>query len=112
MDGKKGEKVDVENNQPEEEDEDGDERFRPLHIPGQFMKADRMQFISITICILFKQFILVVSRRIFCYLFLITVSNKSSQDTFIYIAVYAIYIVLKHLHINKQENNSVIAVKL
>jgi len=34
MDGKKGVKVDVENNQPEEEDEDGDERFRPLHIPG------------------------------------------------------------------------------
>lgn len=34
MDGKKGVKVEVENNQPEEEDEDGDERFKPLHIPG------------------------------------------------------------------------------
>lgn len=33
MDGKKGVKVEVENNH-EEEDEDGDERFKPLHIPG------------------------------------------------------------------------------
>ncbi|XP_077058098.1 sodium/potassium/calcium exchanger 3 [Siphateles boraxobius] len=36
IDGKKGVKVDVENNQPEEEDEDGDERFRPLHIPAGY----------------------------------------------------------------------------
>ncbi len=33
-DGKKGVKVEVDNSQPEEEDEDGDEMFRPLHIPG------------------------------------------------------------------------------
>ncbi|XP_067257419.1 sodium/potassium/calcium exchanger 3 [Chanodichthys erythropterus] len=36
MDGKKGVKVEVENNQPEEEDEDGDERFKPLHIPAGY----------------------------------------------------------------------------
>lgn len=33
MDGKKV-KVELENNQPEEDDEDGNERFKPFHIPG------------------------------------------------------------------------------
>ncbi|KAI2662126.1 Sodium/potassium/calcium exchanger 3 [Labeo rohita] len=36
MDGQKGVKVDVENSQPEEEDEDGDEMFRPLHFPAGY----------------------------------------------------------------------------
>ncbi|KAL1270526.1 hypothetical protein QQF64_029542 [Cirrhinus molitorella] len=34
IDGQKGVKVEMENSQPEEEDEDGDELFRPLHFPA------------------------------------------------------------------------------
>ncbi|XP_043101315.1 sodium/potassium/calcium exchanger 3 isoform X2 [Puntigrus tetrazona] len=33
-DGKKGVKVEVENSQPEEEEDDGDEMFKPLHFPA------------------------------------------------------------------------------
>uniref|UniRef100_A0A8C2EUW7 Sodium/calcium exchanger membrane region domain-containing protein n=2 Tax=Cyprinus carpio TaxID=7962 RepID=A0A8C2EUW7_CYPCA len=35
-DGKKGAKVEVENSQPEEEDEDGDEMFKPFHFPAGY----------------------------------------------------------------------------
>ncbi len=45
-DGKKV-KMEVENSQPEEEDEDGDEMFKPLHFPGKCMKPDRIQIISV-----------------------------------------------------------------
>ncbi|KTG39753.1 hypothetical protein cypCar_00034510, partial [Cyprinus carpio] len=35
-DGKKGAKVEAENSQPEEEDEDGDEMFKPFHFPAGY----------------------------------------------------------------------------